>query len=150
MVSKLKYLNVKTTIEHDNKTIVLDSKLEHQVYEVLTRYFPQKSIKIHYPVLIKPETELYKPLYWKVDFYVANGHNLNNEYQSDLIVEVKGKVLREFKVQLKYLEYFNNAVYRQLKIVSKLKQQIDRHIQTMTVNEFWQYLELEAKGNDDT
>ena len=90
--------------------IQFDSRYEAGVYLQLVRRYGSQSITTQHPLLLKPETGLFKKLEWKVDFKV---HFKGEDYY----YEAKGFMTEEFRLKMQLLEWRNPYAYSRLIIV---------------------------------
>ena len=90
--------------------IKFDSKYESQVYLELVRRFGSKNVEPHFELALKPKTDKFPRLDWKVDFKVT--YNRWNYFY-----EAKGYPKEEFILKVKLLEWINPSAYASLFIV---------------------------------
>jgi hypothetical protein len=105
--------------------ILFDSKYEVRIYQKLLNLFSSSQIRRQIPLLVKPPSSVYPPLYWKVDFGIETGPEWP---LPEIYIEAKGFVTTEFKRQLNYLNYFSPKIWERLLIVSERKQIIDKQV----------------------
>jgi hypothetical protein len=93
--------------------ILFDSKLESATYERLLTLFPspQFNIKTQFPIEVKPRSQGFPSIFWKVDFCI-----LEND-KPILYVEAKGTLTRDFKLLMKFLEYRDPILYSKIILV---------------------------------
>jgi hypothetical protein len=114
-------------------SIAFDSIFEAKVYQELILGRGSYTVARQYPLLIKPETSLYKRLEWCVDFYVYDSSGSRLKYA---FVEAKGISQPEFIRNLQYFQFFNQKDYEKLIIVTEEKRKIDKNIQSIGLKEF--------------
>lgn len=133
---------------HDSKVnercVYFHSILEFKVYCDLKHVLGNDVLIIRqYPVLYKPATDRYSPLYWRVDFCLRRTPSSESLY-----VEVKGEWLlhdsgaySEFKHKLQFLEYCNAPVYENLILVGEDSIKLDKYIQAVDADEAIQLIQ---------
>lgn len=114
-------------------SIVFDSIFEAKVYQVLAQDENKYKIARQYPLLIKPETRLYKKLEWAVDFYIYDPECPNQKF---LYIEAKGISQPEFIRNLQYFQFFNQKAFDNLIVVTKEGGKIDKNIKSISLKEF--------------
>jgi hypothetical protein len=123
----------KITDAPTGKCITFDSIFEARVYQILRQHCSDCTIATQYPLLIKPETALYKQLNWCVDFYV---YRRDGNKSKDLYIEAKGISQPEFIRNLQYFQFFNSRQFENLLIVTEKERKIDKNIQSIGLKEF--------------
>jgi len=109
--------------------ITFDSEYESKVYIELMKRYGSDKITPHFPLSIKPATEVFKELNWAVDFKIEH-------VQEVFYYEAKGLLTEEFRLKIQLLEWRQPEAYKRLFIVCpnnlrlrisrKLKLPIDR------------------------
>jgi hypothetical protein len=132
------YFDIKTGASYTTKATVdcvyFDSRFELRVYQLLRHYFRREAILIHHPLLIKPGTERYAPLYWKIDFVVDC--TINGNGKQLMLIEAKGIRFPDFKRNVQYLEYFQASMYQRLLVVGEHQpERVDKVLKTITMSE---------------
>jgi len=89
------------------------SKLELETYKVLVDCFGFNRVRCQQSFLIKPGTDIYKPLHWCIDFVVYD----RAESQVILLIESKGMMTEVFKLKLALFQYWNPDLYNKLALV---------------------------------
>jgi hypothetical protein len=118
-------------------SIAFDSIFEAKVYQELILGNGDYTVTRQHPLLIKPETNLYKRLEWCVDFYIYNPTISNSNF---LYIEAKGVSQPEFIRNLQYFQFFNQKDYSKLIIVTEEGRKIDRNIKSVGFSEFKQLI----------
>jgi hypothetical protein len=140
--SKSKYNATRCWVEYETgkiydseqpNSIAFDSIFEARVYQVLTEHNTGYIIGRQHPLLIKPETQLYKRLEWCVDFYVYSNTLPKAKH---LYIEAKGLSQPEFIRNLQYFQFFNQADFDKLIVVTEDSRKIDRNIKSIGFREF--------------
>jgi hypothetical protein len=113
--------------------VYFDSQLEFKIYQNILALVDSRWVKRQHKLLIKPQTETYPEIAWKVDF------RIEVPYRLLLNIEVKGQWIkhstgdfREFKRMLQVFEYFNKTEYEQTVVVSDSCFDIDHRIKTIS------------------
>jgi hypothetical protein len=117
--------------ERPNGVEYFPSKLEARVFLILRKVIGVKNFTSQFAVEVKPKTEVYKPIYWKVDFKI---------HEPFTLIEAKGESLPEFKRNLQYLQFFNPINFGQLIVVKTEREKIDSAIYSMGLKEFEEHL----------
>jgi len=113
-----------------------DSKFEAQVYAKLRELVPATRIERQVPLLIKPETIVYRPCFWKCDFRIRH-HSHNSKYWN---IEAKGFLTREFLRNLEYLQLYSLSDWSRLLIVTSNTSLKVRHFTPFSLNQLERFL----------
>jgi hypothetical protein len=107
-----------TSMSRRNSTdLYFQSRHEFQVYREIRR-LGYGNLRLQLPILLKPGTERFRAIYWRIDFCVLT------EYGQRLLIEAKGEgtaITREFKRDISLMEYQSPDAYRDLIFVSNAK-----------------------------
>ena len=94
-----------------------DSIFESEVYYELAKRYGQKNVEVHYPIPLKPATEVFKELSWAVDFKVNDNGRI-------IYYEAKGLMDEVFRLKIQLLEWAKPEIYDNLFIVCTQKQRL--------------------------
>jgi hypothetical protein len=94
--------------------IKFDSMLEFKTFQILKSFFILDiNLFIHHKI------ELFPNKFWRVDFFVK-------VKSYSILIESKGFITREFRLQLDILRHFNPIAFNKLIIVSDNKDVLDK------------------------
>jgi hypothetical protein len=107
--------NVKTSKDD----IYFQSRYEFRVYREILQVVPRKLLGMQRPLRIKPSTNRYPAIQWKIDFSILPHVNARGLNMPELLIEAKGLPTREFKRDIQYAEYLEPDAYSRLILVSE-------------------------------
>ena len=113
-----------------------DSRFEAQVYARLRELLPDSRIERQVRLLIKPETAINQPYYWRCDFRVYHPEDETNYWN----IEAKGFLTRDFLRNLQYLELFSPTDWSQLVIVTNNSDLKVKNFTPLSLNQLEQFL----------
>jgi hypothetical protein len=120
------------------------SQLEIDVAKIIDRLVPSECWDTHQKLIVKPGTETYPALHWKVDFSILP----TKKYPECpvLHIEAKGYLTPDFMRNIQFLEYFYPDTYRQLILIGKYDRRISGTLQQKPLSKFHQFLFFETRG----
>ncbi len=122
--------------------ISFDSEFEFKVFNTLRTYFGTASIKVHVPLVVRPETAWFPEQLWKIDYVVRiPPESLSND--SSLYIECKGIIQEDFKEKMKNLSYFRPDVFENLVVIAPKVQTIVRGFGTLDLYALEGFLDKE-------
>lgn len=129
---------------HAVQTNGFASRLESDVFDIINAELPSSFlIQKQSRVILKPATERYSALGWKIDFKVAE------DKENYLFVEAKGKPTIDFKIKLQLFENRFPRSYNRLIVVTRKKCPEllhDKHLTVITINELFDCLKAFRSG----
>lgn len=116
----------------ESTDIYFQSQFELETYQVIARFVPHDNLVLQFPVIVKPHTDVFKRIEWRIDFLIA-------DHRCPMLVETKGMETEEFKRNVEYFQYFNPDLYEQLMFISN-KPLAFPHLHTFTIGELHHFL----------
>ncbi len=110
--------------------VQFDSKAEYNCFLMIKKYFPLNRIKIHQPLIIRPENVWFPEQKWKIDFEITGVDELAS---SSLFIEYKGVIEDSFKERLKSVAHNRPGVYQDLVVVTSTQRLVTRGLLSVTV-----------------
>lgn len=140
----------KSAVKQSHEWIFFGSAIEFRVWILLKTELPEQwAINRQYPVLYKPQTENYSPLYWKVDFEIHDEKHPTDFY----LIEVKGDwiyhevgALSEFQHKIQMLEFVKPQSWKRLVFVGSSKPHLLDNVLSFEIREFQAWLKQKFRS----
>jgi len=123
------------------------SILEFKLYNEFLKFVPREKIARQVPLLYKPQTSIYPPLTWKVDFAIELPD------REIAYIEAKGgwilgnsSAISEFQHKLQYLEFSNHQAWLNLFLVSEQDLKLDSFYKVLKPSELTALLKMRMKS----